>query len=94
MKGVIKNGKKNGYEGLAGAVINQAKKDYIRTKLLLEKTFDELQELQDFFEDKDGMYSFYSQDDGKSGITIMNELDKKVEKRLENWRKKREEGAA
>lgn len=86
--------KKNGYEGLAGAVINQAKKDYIRTKLLLEKTFDELQELQDFFEDKDGMYSFYSQDDGKSGITIMNELDKKVEKRLENWRKKREEGAA
>lgn len=86
--------KKNGYEGLAGAVINQAKKDYIRIKLLLEKTFDELQELQDFFEDKDGMYSFYSQDDGKSGITIMNELDKKVEKRLENWRKKRNEGAA
>lgn len=87
--------KKNGYEGLAGAVIEQAKKDYVRTKLLLEKTFDELQELQDFFEDKDGMYSFYSQDDdGASGIAIMKSLDEKVEKRLEKWRKKREESAA
>lgn len=91
MKGVaIKWQKKNGFNGLAGAVIEQAMKDYIKTKLALEKAFDELEELQDFFEDEDGMFGFYTQGEGPTGKEIMESLDKKVEKRLESWRKRKE----
>lgn len=42
--------KTHGLENLGGAVIDKEIRDYIKTKLDLEKAFDLLEELQDFFE--------------------------------------------
>lgn len=92
MKGVVGNGKKkNGLENLGGAVIDRAVKDYIKTKLDMEKAFDLLEELQDFFEGKG--YEFWS--DGEvSGKEVMNRCDEVVEKKLKTWRKRREKEMA
>ena len=82
--------KTNGLENLGGAVIDQAIRDYIKTKLDLEKAFDMLEELQDFFEGND--YEFWCTVNKRQikGKEIMNRCDEVVEKKLKTWRKRRE----
>lgn len=83
--------KKNGLENLGGAVIDRAVKDYIKTKLDMEKAFDLLEELQDFFEGEG--YEFWSNGD-VNGKEVMNRCDEVVEKKLKTWRKRREKEMA
>lgn len=83
--------KKNGLKNLGGAVIDRAVKDYIKTKLDMEKAFDLLEELQDFFEGEG--YEFWSNGE-VDGKEVMNRCDEVVEKKLKTWRKRREKEMA
>ena len=82
---------KNGLNNLGDAVIDRAVKDYIKIKLNMEKSFDLLEELQDFFEGSD--YEFWSNNDA-NGKKVMKHCDEVVEKKLKQWRERREKKTA
>lgn len=75
----------DGLEVLSNAVVCKAADDYIRAKLMMEKSFDLLEELRDFF-DGDGYDTFNATE--ISGEEIMRRCDKIVERKLELWRKR------
>lgn len=81
----------NGINNLRSAVMEQAIQDYINAKLRMEKSFDELQELQDFF--TGDQYELYNETD-LGGEDIMKHCDAIVEKKLKNWRKRRQKEMA
>lgn len=82
---------KNGLNNLGDAVIDRAVKDYIKIKLDMKKSFDLLEELQDFFEGSD--YEFWS-NKGTNGKKVMKLCDEVVEKKLKQWRERRQKKTA
>ena len=81
----------DGISNLRSAVIVQATQDYIDVKLQMEKSFDKLQELQDFFEGE--QFELFNETE-LSGKDIMKNCDLIVESRLRKWRKKRKKEMA
>lgn len=81
----------DGVINLRDAIITQAIQDYIEIKLRLEKSFDELQELQDFF--TGGQFELYNET-GLTGADVMRNADIIVEEKLKKWRRKRQKEMA